>query len=171
MQVNSEWIFDCEPEHIWPHFLRAIMDDHRPLLFRIGIPKPVSCRIIDNEIAIGGTRQCTTERGTSDQRILEFSENRRLRYRMVSSSMPLSHWIADLEDTFTLTPLAYGRTRVGRFTCFTAAGPLAFVKEIGISVFLRQTHTYAARNWRRLSYERATREHTACTARTAIGAA
>jgi hypothetical protein len=52
MQVKSEWIFDCEPEHIWPHFLRATIDNHRPLLFWTGIPKPVSCRILEDEITI-----------------------------------------------------------------------------------------------------------------------
>lgn len=158
MQVKSEWIFDCAPEHIWPHFLRATMDDHRPLMFRIGIPKPVSCRIMDAELAVGGTRQCTTERGTSDQEILEFVENRRLHYRMVNSSMPLSHWIENLEDTFSLEALPDGRTRVGRLTRFSARGPLAFLKQFGIAVFLRQTHSYAARNWRRLSFERAQSE-------------
>ena len=29
------------------------MDNHRPLLFRTGIPKPVSCRILEDEIASG----------------------------------------------------------------------------------------------------------------------
>jgi hypothetical protein len=63
-----------------------------------------------------------TERGTSDQRILEFSENQQLYYRMVNSSMPLSHWIASLEDMFTLTPLGNGRTLVGRLTRFFRHG-------------------------------------------------
>jgi hypothetical protein len=81
MQVKSEWIFDCEPEHIWPHFLRATIDNHRPLLFWTGIP-----------------------------------------YRMVNSSMPLSYWIASLEDRVTFTPLGDGRTLVGRLTRFFRHG-------------------------------------------------
>lgn len=155
MQIESRWIFDCDPEHIWPCFLSATMDDHRPLMFRMGIPKPVSCRLLDTDLAVGAIRQCTTERGTSDQAILDFQENRRLHYRMVNSSMPLGHWIGKLEDTFTLTPLGGRRTAVGRRTVFTAKSPVAFFKQIGIAVFLKQTHNYAARNWRRLSYERA----------------
>lgn len=160
MLVKSEWIFDCEPQYIWPHFLNATMDNSRPLMFRVGIPKPVSCRILEDAIAVGGTRQCRTERGTSDQQVLEFTENRRLHYRMVNSSMPLSHWIESLEDTFTLSPMPDGRTRVGRSTRFSARGPFKLFKAIGISVFLRQTHSYAARNWRRLSYARAAGERT-----------
>jgi hypothetical protein len=158
MHVKSEWVFDCEPQYIWPHFLSATMDNSRPLMFRVGVPKPVSCRILDDTIAVGGTRQCTTERGTSDQQILEFTENKRLHYRMINSSMPLSHWIESLEDTFTLTSLPDGKTRVGRSTQFSANGAFKLLKSIGIAVFLRQTHSYAARNWRRLSYAKAAAE-------------
>ena len=111
------------------------------------------------------------ERGACDLRILEFSEHQRLYHRMVNSSMPLSHWIASLEDMFTLTPIGDGRTRVGRLTRCTATGPMAFIKEIGISIFFRETHAYAARDWRRLSHERAERQDATVAARTAIGAA
>lgn len=165
MQVESKWIFNCAPEHIWPCFLSATMDNHRPLMFRVGIPKPVSCCLLSDDLTVGAIRQCTTERGTSDQAILDFVENRRLHYRMVNSSMPFGHWIERLEDTFTLAPLRDGRTAVGRRTVFTATGPMAFLKQIGIAIFLRQTHSYAARNWRRLSYERAGYEAVAPTPR------
>ena len=40
MRLRSEWYFDCEPQHIWPHFLKAEMDDSRPLMFRLGVTVP-----------------------------------------------------------------------------------------------------------------------------------
>lgn len=64
MQIHSEWVFDCEPRHIWPNFLQSRMDDTRPILFRLGIPKPISCRVLEGAGMVGNTRQCTTDLGT-----------------------------------------------------------------------------------------------------------
>ena len=158
MRLRSEWYFDCEPRHIWPHFLKAEMDSARPWMFRFGMPKPVSCRLVENEIAVGGTRRCTTERGVSDQKILSFTDGRRLHYRMINSSMPMSHWIDTLEDTFSLEPVAPGLTLVVRQTTFKAKGWFGFLRGLAIMLFLKQTHIYAARNWRRLAYELAARD-------------
>ena len=158
MRLRSEWYFDCEPHHIWPHFLKAEMDDERPLMFRFGVPKPVRCEIVDSKLSVGATRRCTTEGGTSDQEILSITDGRRLHYKMISSSMPKSHWLEALEDTFSLEFVAPGLTLVVRDTRFTATGALWVFKEIAILVFLKQTHLYAARNWRRLAYELAARD-------------
>ena len=136
------------------------MDGKPPLMFRLGIPKPISCRIVDGAV-VGGTRQCTTDRGTSEQRILSIVENRKLHYRMLNSSMLFSHWVQHLEDTFALMPLSSGATRVSRTTRFTAKGPMRPLKQLAIWIFLRTTHSYAARNWRRLSYETKNAERTA----------
>lgn len=170
MRLRSEWYFDCEPRHIWPHFLKAEMDDSRPLMFRFGMPKPVGCRIVDEKIAVGSTRRCTTERGTSDQQILSFTDGRRLHYRMINSSMPMSHWIGALEDTFSLEHVAPGLTLVVRDTRFTAKGAMGFLKGLAIMVFLKQTHVYAARNWRRLAYELADRDERTSSGRMAASA-
>ena len=125
MEIHSQWTFDCRPEHVWPHFLHARMDDTRPLLFRLGVPKPVSCRVLEGVPAVGNTRQCTTDRGTIDQRILVLDEPRRLRYRMVASTVWCRDWVGLLEDEFTLTPIEGGRTRVERRTVFSARGLFA----------------------------------------------
>nr|WP_254615177.1 hypothetical protein [Burkholderia pyrrocinia] len=128
------------------------MDDTRPLLFRLGVPKPVSCRVLEGTPAVGNTRQCTTDRGTIDQRILVLDENRRLRYRMVSSTVWCRDWVGLLEDEFTLTPIEGDKTRVERRTVFSARGIIFRpVRQIGLWVALLQAHRYAARNWRRLA--------------------
>ncbi|SDO46818.1 hypothetical protein [Phyllobacterium sp. OV277] len=154
MIIRSEWVFDCEPQHIWPHFLHAKMDNTRPFLFRFGVPKPMSCRVLEDRAAVGNTRQCTTDRGTINQRILILDENRQLQYKMQESTVWCRDWVGYLEDTFTLTPLPGGRTRVERTTRFGAAGALRPLKQLGLWVSLRQAHAYASRNWRRLAYQR-----------------
>ncbi|MBP0617059.1 SRPBCC family protein [Jiella mangrovi] len=154
MRLHSEWVFPCEPEDIWPHFTKARMDDTRPLMFCFGIPKPMSCKVLEGEASVGRTRQCTTDRGTIDQRILVFEPNRRLAYRMIASTVWCRNWVGHLEDEFTLTPLGGGQTRVERTTTFEARGMLRIIRRLGLLIALKQAHAYAARNWRRLAQER-----------------
>lgn len=151
MKIRSHWIFDCSPDHVWPHFLHARMDDTRPFLFRLGIPKPMSCRVLEGRPAVGHTRQCTTDRGTIDQRILVLEPGRKLVYRMVDSTVWCRDWVGLLEDEFTLTPLGDGRTRVARRTTFRARGSFRLPRQAGLWLALKQAHRYAARNWRRLA--------------------
>ncbi|MGH8778477.1 hypothetical protein [Paraburkholderia sp.] len=155
MQIRSKWIFECEPQHVWPHFLHARMDASRPLLFRLGIPKPMSCRVLEGIPAVGNTRQCTTDRGTIDQRILQLERNRLLQYQMQNSTVWCRAWVGKLVDTFTLEALDDHRTLVRRTTEFDAAGPgpLKTLRLIGLWVALSQAHRYAAKNWRRLAQE------------------
>lgn len=151
MEIRSQWTFDCRPNHVWPHFLHARMDGTRPFLFRLGIPKPVSCRVLEGGPAVGHTRQCTTDRGTIDQRILVLEENSRLVYRMIGSTVWCRGWVGFLEDEFALTPLHNGGTRVSRRTIFRARAPFRLLKQFGLWVALGQAHRYASRNWRRLA--------------------
>jgi hypothetical protein len=151
MQIESRWIFACEPRHVWPHFLHARMDGSRPLLFRLGVPKPMSCRVLEGVAAVGNTRQCTTDRGTIDQRILELESDSRLRYEMKESTVWCGPWVAKLIDTFELRALGQGRTEVRRLTQFEAAGACKPIKLLCLWLGLRQAHAYASRNWRRLA--------------------
>ena len=154
MQLRSEWVFDNEAGDIWPNFLHARMDETRPLLFRFGIPKPVSCKVLEGHAAVGNTRQCTTDQGTIDQRILVLEENRLLRYRMIDSTVWCRDWVGFLEDEFRLTPLGNGQTRVERTTTFEARGAFKSLRQLGLRLALAQAHRYAARNWRRLACEK-----------------
>ncbi|KJK21943.1 hypothetical protein UB46_24270 [Burkholderiaceae bacterium 16] len=153
MKIRSEWIFDCEPRHVWPHFLHARMDTSRPLLFWFGIPKPVSCRVLEGTAAVGNTRQCTTDRGTINQRILQLEPDRLLQYQMRESTVWCRAWVGKLVDTFTLESLGDGRTRVRRTTEFEARGLLKMLRLVGLWAALRQAHAYAAKNWRRLAQD------------------
>lgn len=151
MQIESRWLFPYEPRHIWPHFLHARMDDTRPLLFRLGVPKPISCKVLEGVPAVGHTRQCTTDRGTIDQRILILQPDQRLRYQMQHSTVWCADWVGSLVDTFELRPVPGQGTEVRRVTQFEAAGALRWAKRLGLWAGLRQAHAYASRNWRRLA--------------------
>ena len=107
--------------------------------------------MLEGTPAIGNTRQCTTDRGTINQRITVLEPQRRLTYRMQESTIWCRDWVGLLEDTFILTPQSDGRTVVERVTLFEGAGPLGFLKTLSLWLALRQAHRYAARNWRRLA--------------------
>ncbi|MCX4161900.1 MULTISPECIES: hypothetical protein [Paraburkholderia] len=153
MKIESQWIFECQPQHVWPHFLHAQMDSSRPLLFWFGIPKPMSCRVLEGVAAVGNTRQCTTDRGTIDQRILQLEPNWLLQYQMQQSTVWCREWVGKLIDTFTLEALDGNRTLVRRTTEFEATGLLKVLRLVGLWAALRQAHAYAAKNWRRLAQD------------------
>jgi len=71
MRIRSSWVIDCLPEDVYPHFFSASMDDSYPFAFRLGIPKPLSCKVLEGEPRVGNTRQCTTDRGYIRQEIVE----------------------------------------------------------------------------------------------------
>ncbi|UCE90693.1 MAG: hypothetical protein JSW10_11925 [Pseudomonadota bacterium] len=153
MKLESEWIFDCMPEHVWPHFFTAEMDLARPLGFRLGVPKPISCRVLEGEAAVGNTRQCKTDQGYIDQEILACDDNRKLTYSMKSSTLWSNDWVGELIDTFELVPLDSNRTRVVRTTVFDSQRPFKVLKRYALWFALRQAHRYASKNWRRLAYK------------------
>ncbi|EHP37432.1 hypothetical protein OR16_42834 [Cupriavidus basilensis OR16] len=77
-----------------------------------------------------------------------------MQYQMQESTVWCHAWVGKLVDTFSLEPLADGRTRVRRTTEFEAAkGFLRIARLIGLWAALRQAHAYAAKNWRRLAQD------------------
>ena len=105
MKIQSSWLFDCLPEDIYAHFFAAKMDDTYPLVFRLGIPKPISCKVLEGEAKIGHTRQCTTDKGYIRQNIVELEENHKLVYQMKESSVWCKNWVSFLQDSFILEPI------------------------------------------------------------------
>lgn len=150
MEITSSWIFDCLPEDIYPHFFCAEMDERYPLAFRLGIPKPLRCAVLEGVPKVGHTRQCTTNRGYIRQNIVVLEENAKLVYQMTDSNVWCKAWVGFLQDTFILAPMPNQQTRVTRITAFSGAlipGLTTWVLRFS----LKQAHRYAAENWRRLS--------------------
>ena len=151
MKIQSSWVFDCAPGDIYPHFFSAQMDDSYPIAFRLGIPKPLSCKVLEGEPKVGNTRQCTTDRGYIRQEIVELVEDRKLVYEMRDTNVWCRKWVSFLQDTFLLEPIEGDRTRVSRVTEFSGVRSIPVVSTLALWFSLRQAHRYAAKNWRRLS--------------------
>lgn len=151
VKIQSSWVFDCLPEDIYPHFFFANMDDTYPIAFRLGIPKPLSCKVLEGEPKIGHTRQCTTDRGYIRQEIVELEKDRKLVYQMRETNIWCRSWVSYLQDTFLLESMTGGKTRVRRITEFKGVVSIPVLSTLALWFSLRQAHRYAAKNWRRLS--------------------
>lgn len=154
MKIQSSWIFDCLPEDIYPNFFHSTMDDSYPVAFRLGIPKPLSCKVIEGEPKVGHTRQCTTDKGYIRQNIVELEHNRKLVYQMKESDVWCESWVEFLQDTFLLEPINSNQTKVTRITEFYGAKHLPLLSTLALWFSLHQAHRYASKNWRRLAKDR-----------------
>ncbi len=153
MKIESSWVFDCRPEDVFPHFFFAQMDDSYPMAFRLGIPKPLSCKVLEGAPRVGNTRQCTTDMGYIQQEITELVQDRKLVYEMRDTDVWCRKWVSFLRDTFLLEPIAGGQTRVSRVTEFKGVKAIPVLSTLALWISLKQAHRYAAKNWRRLSAE------------------
>ena len=151
VKIQSSWIFDCSPEDIFPHFFFARMDESYPVAFRLGIPKPLSCKVLEGEPRVGNTRQCTTDRGYIQQEIVELIQDRKLVYEMRETDVWCRNWVSFLQDTFLLEPIEGSRSRVRRVTEFRGVASIPVLSTLALWFSLKQAHRYAAKNWRRLS--------------------
>lgn len=151
MKLTSTVDIDALPERIFPLFLNAQMDDRIPLAFRFGLPKAVSCSIIEGDGGVGSIRRCITTRGFMDQVIEGTEPNRRFAYRLIDSDYWGQPFIGHVADEITLEPLPGGRTRVRRVTSFDAKGILKWPGRMIMRLGFQHAHRYANENWRRIA--------------------
>ena len=151
MKLTSSVVIDAPPERIFPLFLNAQMDDRIPLAFRFGLPKAVSCSIIEGDGGVGSIRRCITTRGFMDQVIEGVDANRRFAYRLIDSDYWGQPFIGHVADEITLEPLPDGRTRVHRVTSFDAKGILKWPGRWVMRLGFQHAHRYANENWCRIA--------------------
>ncbi len=147
MIVRTEFLFRNDPERIWPRLCHATMDTRRPCLFRFGIPKPVECRLPSEHGEVGATRECVSDHGTIQQRILEWVPPARLKFEMVSTDLDFRRHVDTLVDTFELRPLGPESTLVIRTSELRLHGPLAWIRAPGLWIGMKQVHRYVFQNW------------------------
>ena len=152
MIVRTRQKFRCAASTVWPLLLDSQMDLSSPLMFRLGVPRPLSCRLPRGKGGIGGERECVSDQGIVHQRILEWEPPVRLTFRMEQSDLPQLHSVPELVDTFDLFPGADPqRTVVTRTTQVRIRGPHASWSTFLLFLGLKQVHRYVFRNWRRLA--------------------
>jgi hypothetical protein len=123
------------------------MDPRIPCFFRLGIPKPVECRLPDGVGGVGARRQCVSDRGVVQQRITHWEEQRVLRFQMEDTTLYFRPCVGAILEEFVLEPVGAGSTRVTRTTDITVSGVGRLAKEAVMWGGTKCVHRFVFKNW------------------------
>lgn len=149
MRVRTSIVIQRPPDEVWPLLCSSKMDPRMPCLFRLGIPKPVECRLPDGVGGAGQRRECVSDRGVVRQRITHWEAPRLLRFRMEDTTLYFRPCVTGIEEEFLLEPLGAGATRLTRTTEIAIIGFCRWGKAIVMGVGMKFVHRYVFRNWKR----------------------
>jgi hypothetical protein len=147
MKVRTSAVINQPPDKVWPMLCNSKMDEHIPLQFKFGIPKPVQCRLKSGVGGVGRERQCISNIGVVNQMITRWDENKRLEFEMEDTDMYFGKFVSSIKERFDLTEAAGGGTRVTRTTEFKIKGWLGLPKSLFVWVGLKNVHRYVFANW------------------------
>jgi len=150
--VRTRHAFLSPADRVWPLLCNSKMDRRSALLFRLGVPQPLECRLPDGRGAVGNERECVSDQGVVRQKILIWEPERRLVFRMEKSTIDSAKSVSEIEDAFLLVPNGTGVT-VFRTTTAGTVGRFRFAKKFALGIALKQVHRYVFRNWDRLAAE------------------
>ena len=110
MLMQTKWHFRTSPDLIWPLLCKSKMDEAQSCLFRLGVPKPVECRLASDQGGVGATRECVSNQGVVQQEIMVWEVERQLSFKLkqtdiffrkfISGIVELSKW--NLQSTVAL---------------------------------------------------------------------
>jgi polyketide cyclase/dehydrase/lipid transport protein len=145
------------PDAVWPLLCSSSRDGSRPCLFRLGVPKPVECRLPSGAGAVGARRECISNQGRVGQRITRWDPPRVLAFEMVETDLFFARHVDAVREQFELEPAGEG-TRIVRTTSLHLKPRAAWVRPLLLGVGLKQVHWYVFRNWAATLRARTTNE-------------
>jgi hypothetical protein len=148
--VRTKQSFRSPASTVWSLMCNSQMDDSTSLLFKLGVPQPVQCRVPDSQPGVGSERECVSDRGVVHQRILVWTPNKCLSFRMESTDLAFGRYVRELIDTFNLTATPIG-VEVTRTTQVRTRGRSQFLARVVLYFSLRKVHRYVFQNWNRLA--------------------
>jgi len=126
------------------------MDASAPPLLALGVPVPLECRLPDGHGGVGSERECVSDQGVVHQRILVWTPEKQLSFRMEQTDLYFRRFVREMVETFDLVPTTTGVTVV-RTTKVWVRGRFALPKKFLLFVGLKQVHRHVFRNWQRLA--------------------
>jgi hypothetical protein len=146
MLVTTQQVFKHPPEQIWPLLCNSRIELTPPRVFWLGIPRPLECRLRE-DVTDCRTRQCISDRGTIEQRIIIWEPYRRLQFEMETTNIYFKHWITAISECFDLQRQANGVTIVTRTTDYCVRRGWWFPCSITTWIGMKWIHRYVFQNW------------------------
>ena len=119
------------------------------MLFHLGVPQPLQCRLPEGRGEVGAERECVSDRGVVRQRILDWRPPERLSFRMEETDLPIQAFVRDMVDTIVLVP-SESNLRVTRTTIARVSGRYRVLRKLLLYIGIKQVHRYVFRSWLRL---------------------
>jgi len=146
--VRTSQTFPCPASTVWSLLCNSRMDGTSSLLFKLGVPQPVQCRVTDGHGGVGSERECISDQGVVHQRILVWVPNKRLSFRMEQTDMRFQRFVREIVDTFDLVATSSGVV-VTRTTEVSTKGRSQLLKRFPLFLGLKKVHRYVFLSWRR----------------------
>ncbi len=150
--VRTRQSFPCPASTVWSLLCDSRMDDRSAILFKLGVPQPVQCRVTDGHGGVGSERECISDQGVVHQRILVWLPGERLSFRMEQTDMNFQKFVREIVDTFDLVATEAG-VMVTRTTEVATKGRFQFLKKLVLYFGLKKVHRYVFRSWLRLAQQ------------------
>jgi len=147
MRIRTSMLINKPPEELWPLLCRSRMDPRIPCYFRLGMPKPVECRLPDGVGGVGQRRECISNRGVIHQRIQKWEEPTRLRFAMEDTTLYFHPCVTAMADEFVLVPVGERQTKITRTTDINVIGFAKLAKSLAMGAGMKCIHRYVFKNW------------------------
>jgi hypothetical protein len=150
MRIITSAIIPGPPDRVWPLLCSSKMDPKIPCLFRLGIPKPVECRLPAGSGGVGQQRQCISDRGLINQRITCWEAPHLLRFQMEDTTLYFRPCVNSIVEEFALEPSGTSQTLITRTTTINVTGFSPWAKGLIMGIGTKFVHRYVFKNWARL---------------------
>ncbi|GAB3013956.1 hypothetical protein GCM10027051_16560 [Niabella terrae] len=150
MQLSTRYIYQANPEQLWPLLFGSQMDERHPCRMLCGLPKPVECRLEDGQGGVGRHRECISDKGIIKQEILQWEPARLLEFKMVDTNIYFKPCVTEIIERFELQAKGDGQTVFTRRTRFRLRFPASLFAVLPMYIGLKSIHYYVCRNWESL---------------------
>ena len=151
MKLRTTHLFNATPDMLWPLMFNSKMDDKRPSFFLCGLPKPLECRLTEQDGGVGKTRECISDKGIITQEILEWEPNKRLKFRLKETTIYFGQYVKSIVENFEINSVDKHTSTITRTTEFKASTRLKYIMYVPMFIGLKAIHRYVFRNWQKLS--------------------
>lgn len=152
MQVKTSIHINASKAKIWPLLFGSKMDDKHPCRTLMGLPKPVECKLEDNQGGVGANRLCVSDKGIIKQNILEWKPEELLAFEMKETDIYFGPCVESIIENFQLTTAPKGGTILTRTTVFKLSKNKLLLTPT-LAIGLKSIHNYVFKNWKKLSEE------------------